>query len=437
MTTEHRIATDREGTSTFDVEVVPAKHVAMRSLSTIQLPSLNLRKLFTWTLGPRINAAMIRTLLLTAACLYATLVVHAAPVLNVPISKHAGPVKANSYIIKLKDGVSKDSHIAKLLSKTSDSKVKYKYEQAFHGYAIELKGKDLDFVRQSNDVEYILEDGIFTIQYETPENLGESRPANESIGQLSKRANGAGVDVYSIDTGIYTAHNSFGGRARWGATFGGYSNADGNGHGTHTAAIAVGANYGIATSANIIAVKVLSDSGSGTISDVIAGINYIISSAQSSGRPSIATFSIGGGANNAVDSAVNNLISSGVHCTVAAGGSNVDAGNESPARVAAANTVGAVDSSNRRASFSSYGSVIDVWAPGVSILSAWIGNPSATNTLSGTSMSTPFVAGILAVAIGDYGNKSPAQLSSDLKLHARAVVTGVPSGTTNLLATRW
>ncbi|CAE6344467.1 unnamed protein product [Rhizoctonia solani] len=348
----------------------------------------------------------MRTLLLTAAYFYAILTAYAAPTVNVPISKHAGPVKANSYIIKLKDGVSKDSHIAKLLSRTPDSKVEYKYEQVFHGYAAELKDKNLDFVRQSSDVEYILEDGIVTIQYD-------------------------------VDTGIYTAHSSFGGRARWGATFGGYADADGNGHGTHTAAIAVGATYGVATSANIIAVKVLSDSGSGSVSGIIAGINYIVTSAKSSGRPSIATFSISGAANSALDSAVNNAIANGIHCTVAAGGSNVDAGNESPARVAAANTVGAVDSSNNRASFSSYGSVLDVWAPGVNILSAWIGNPSATNTLSGTSMATPFVAGILAAAIGDHGNKSPAQLSVDLKAHARPVVTGVPSGTTNLLATRW
>ncbi|KAF8761878.1 peptidase [Rhizoctonia solani] len=293
------------------------------------------------------------------------------------------------YVTKLKDGVSKDSHIAKLLSSTSDSKIEYKYEQVFHGYAAELKGKDLDYVRQSSDVEYILEDGIFTIQYET---------AVEPVGQLSKRANGSGVDVYGVDTGIYTAHSSFGGRARWGATYGGVS------WGTiarvltsDTAATAVGNTYGVATSANVIAVK----------------------------------------ANSALDSAITTAIGKGIHFTVAAGNSNVDAANTSPARVAAANTIGAVDSSNRKASFSNYGRVLDAWALGVNVLSAWIGSTTATNTISGTSMATPFVAGVLAVAIGDYGNKSPAELSADLKSHARAVVTGAPSGTTNLLATKW
>ncbi|KAH7337443.1 serine protease [Rhizoctonia solani] len=379
----------------------------------------------------------MRTAFFTVAAFSAILTAFAAPTVNVPVSKHAGPVKANSYIIKLKDGVSKDSHIAKLLSSTPDSKIEYKYEQVFHGYAAELKGKDLDYVRQSSDVEYILEDGIFTIQYEVSEIPGAVRPAVESVGQLSRRANGSGVDVYGVDTGIYTAHSSFGGRARWGATYGGYANADGNGHGTHTAATAVGNTYGVATSANVISVKVLSDAGSGSYSDIIAGVNYVVTSAASSGRPSIATLSLGGSANSALDSAISAAIGKGIHFTVAAGNSNVDAANTSPARVAAANTIGAVDSSNRKASFSNYGSVLDVWALGVNVLSAWIGSTTATNTISGTSMATPFVAGVLAVAIGDYGNKSPAELSADLKSHARAVVTGAPSGTTNLLATRW
>ncbi|CAE6362963.1 unnamed protein product [Rhizoctonia solani] len=380
----------------------------------------------------------MRAVFLTAAAFSALLTAFAAPTVNVvPVGKHAGPVKANSYIIKLKDGVSKDSHIAKLLSSTSDSKIEYKYEQVFHGYAAELKGKDLDYVRQSSDVEYILEDGIFTIQYEISETPGELNAAVEPVSQLSRRANGSGVDVYGVDTGIYTAHSSFGGRARWGATYGGYANADGNGHGTHTAATAVGNTYGVATSANVIAVKVLSDAGSGAYSDIISGVNYVVTSAASSGRPSIATLSLGGSANSALDSAINTAIGKGIHFTVAAGNSNVDAANTSPARVAAANTIGAVDSSNRKASFSNYGAVLDVWALGVNVLSAWIGSTTATNTISGTSMATPFVAGVLAVAIGDYGNKSPAQLSADLKTHARALVSGAPSGTTNLLATKW
>ncbi|KAF8751539.1 peptidase [Rhizoctonia solani] len=378
----------------------------------------------------------MRATFISAALLAAVLPALAAPTNNVPISKYAGPVKSNSYIIKLKDGVSTDAHVNKLISAiTNGGKVGHKYSAAFHGYSATLQGKDLDLIRQSSDVEYIVEDGIMSIEYEEGDEasafVARGAPAAEG---LEKRANGAGVDVYGIDTGIYTAHSSFGGRARWGATFGGYANQDGNGHGTHTAGTAVGASYGVATSANIIAVKVmLSDAGSGTNSDVIAGINWAATQARSSGRPSVANLSLGGGASTAVDSAVSNAISGGLHFAIAAGNSNVDAGSTSPARVAAANTVGAVDSSNRKASFSNYGSVVDVWAPGVNILSAWIGGTTRTNTISGTSMASPRVAGYIAVRIGNSGG-TPATVSSALKAGARAVVTGAPSGTTNLLA---
>ncbi|KAG8786725.1 subtilisin-like serine protease [Ceratobasidium sp. 428] len=376
---------------------------------------------------------------ISVAVLAAIIPALSAPTSNVPINKFAGQVKANSYIIKLKDGVSKDAHLSALISKfTAGSSLQYKYGDVFHGYAVTLKGKDLDFVRLSKDIEYIEEDGIATIDY-FPGDASEvaERAVPEAEALNTRATGGAGVDVYGIDTGIYTAHNCFGGRARWGATYGGYANADGNGHGTHTAGTAVGNTYGQATSANIIAVKVLSDAGSGSYSDIISGVNYAYNSYRSSGRPSISTMSLGGPADSSLDSAINNAINGGVHFTIAAGNSNVDASSTSPARVAAAITVGAVDYNNAKASFSNYGSIVDIQAPGVNVLSAWIGSPSATNTISGTSMATPFVAGILANAISQYGSKSPAQLAADLRSHARAVATGEPSGTTNLLATKW
>ncbi|QRV74428.1 cuticle-degrading protease [Ceratobasidium sp. AG-Ba] len=370
----------------------------------------------------------------SVAALAALIPALAAPTGNVPITKFPGQVKANSYIIKLKDGVNKDSHLNSIISNfVAGSSLQYKYGDVFHGYAVTLKGKDLDFIRQSKDIEFIEEDGIVSIDYFP----GDESAAAPAAPLAARATGGSGVDIYGIDTGIYTAHSQFGGRAKWGATYGGYANQDGNGHGTHTAGTAVGSTYGQAPSANIIAVKVLSDSGSGSNSDVISGVNYAYNQFKASGRPSIATMSLGGGANTALDNAVATAITGGLHFTIAAGNSNVDASSTSPARVSTANTVGAVDSSNKKASFSNYGSVLDVWAPGVNILSAWIGSTTATNTISGTSMATPFVAGVLAVAISEYGNKTPAQLTADLKSHARAVVTGVPSGTTNLLATKW
>jgi cerevisin len=133
---------------------------------------------------------------------------------------------------------------------------------------------------------------------------------------------------------------------------------------------------------------VLSDSGSGSNSDVISGVNYAYNAYKASGRPSIATMSLGGSAYTALDTAVSTAIAGGLHFTIAAGNSNVDASTTSPARVSTANTVGAVDSSNKKASFSNYGSIVDIQAPGVNILSAWIGSTTATNTISGTSMAT-------------------------------------------------
>ncbi|KAH7326858.1 putative subtilisin-like serine protease [Rhizoctonia solani] len=360
----------------------------------------------------------------------------------IPITKLAGPVKENSYIIKLKDGVSKDSHVARLLDYigSRDSKVVYKYENTFNGYAGFLKGPILEYIRRSPDVEYIEADAFSQLEYEEGDESLASREIHtpEEISHLAGRAaNGGGVDIYGLDTGILTTHTSFGGRASWGATYGGYASRDGHGHGTHTAGTAVGSGFGLATSANVIAVKVCSDAGRCAASDIIAGINFAVTRAASSGRPSIVTMSLGLPPTTSLDNAVTSAMGRGIHFTVAAGNENQNAANVSPARVTGAITVGAVDSANRKASFSNYGSVLDIWALGVNVRSAWIGSNSAVNTISGTSMATPHVAGILAVVIGNKGNSSPAALASQLKSNAQAAVTGAPSGTTNLLARVW
>ncbi|CAE6393612.1 unnamed protein product [Rhizoctonia solani] len=356
----------------------------------------------------------------TAAAILALSALASAAPAPIPITKYAGPAKADSYIIKLKDG--------------------WDNANIFNGYAGILKGSVLDFIRKSSDVEYIEADTIWQLDYEgaSAEEFEErSEPASAVAGLAARATGGSGVVVYGIDTGIYTAHSAFGGRASWGATYGGYASADGNGHGTHTAGTAVGTTYGIATQATIVAVKVCSDSGSCATSDIVSGVNYAYNQFKANGKPSVATMSLGGSASTSIDSAVSTAISGGLHFTIAAGNSNVDASSTSPARVAAANTIGAIDSNNAKASFSNYGSVLDVWAPGVSILSSYIGSTTATARLSGTSMATPYVAGILAYVLSEYGQVTPASLSASLKSHAQAVVTGAPSGTTNLKATLW
>ncbi|KAG8694143.1 subtilisin-like serine protease [Ceratobasidium sp. 395] len=364
------------------------------------------------------------------------------PGVNIPITKSAGPVQPNSYIIKLKNGVSKNSHLQSILSNfVAGSSLRYKYD-VFNGYAVMLKGRDVDFLRQSKDITYIAEDRIASIDDFSDHGLEVSERPNQGF-DVSPRSvatgtdAGAGVDIYSLDSGIYLDHEQFEGRARWGATFENYSDIDDNGHGTHTAATAVGKTYGQAPEANVIAIKVLNRKGRGQTSDIIGGINWAYNAFKQGSRPAIATMSLSGIADDATDEAVNNAIAGGLHFTVSASNSDMDMSNLSPAHVPAANTVGAVDDNNEKADFSNYGPLVDVQAPGVNILSAWIGSPDASKRLNGTSQSTPYVAGILAVAISKYGNKSPADLSADLKSHASPIVTGEPEGTTNLLATKW
>jgi subtilisin family serine protease len=205
---------------------------------------------------------------------------------------------------------------------------------------------------------------------------------------------GAGVTAYIIDTGIRFSHNEFGGRASSGydAVDGGTAD-DCNGHGTHVAGTVGGNTYGVAKGVSLVAVRVLNCSGSGTTSGVIAGINWVTSNHTAR---AVANMSLGGGASTALDTAVTNSIAAGVVYGVAAGNETANACNGSPARVPNAITVGATASSDARASFSNFGTCVDIFAPGQSITSSWYTSDTATNTISGTSMATPHVVGAAA-----------------------------------------
>ncbi|EUC60833.1 peptidase S8 family protein [Rhizoctonia solani AG-3 Rhs1AP] len=265
---------------------------------------------------------------------------------------------------------------------------------------------------------------------------------------------GAGVTIYGIDTGIYTGHQCFGGRATVGKNWIIVeSDQDENGHGTHTAGTAACSEYGGAGGAEVLGLKgeadtcsiVLNKKGSGTLSDVMDGVNWAFNDFKNGNKVAIATMSLGSQDTRPtpLDQMVQHAIAGGLHFTVAAGNEGLDAQTVSPAHVEEVNTIGAVDSNkgNEQAVFSNYGKWIDVWAPGVNVKSAWIGQPDAENSISGTSMATPYVAGILAVALGKYGQMSPADLTAALKEHATPDVKLLPTGTatesTNLLAQRW
>lgn len=219
---------------------------------------------------------------------------------------------------------------------------------------------------------------------------------------------GEGVDAYVIDTGTYVDHVDFEGRATWGKTIPqGDEDEDGNGHGTHCSGTIAGKKYGVAKKANVYGVKVLRSSGSGTMSDVVKGVEWAAEAhikktkAAKDGKAkgfkgSVANMSLGGGSSRTLDLAVNAAVEAGIHFAVAAGNDNADACNYSPAAAENAVTVGASTLSDERAYFSNYGKCTDIFAPGLNILSTWIGSKYAVNTISGTSMASPHIAGLLA-----------------------------------------
>ncbi|KAG7445600.1 peptidase 1 [Guyanagaster necrorhizus] len=374
------------------------------------------------------------------------------PVLGAPhvalreVEKFAGNVKENSYIVTMTDKTSRDSLVEGL-----GSSVTALYNRTSTGFASVLDDETLNNILAHPAT--VAEDGVVsinTVQTDAPWGLNRiSQVSALSASDTSAltytyayNATGDGVDVYVVDTGIYTAHTTFGGRAVWGATFGGYADADGNGHGTHVSGTIGGDQYGVAKSVNLIAVKVLSDAGSGYISDILSGFDWIINATESSGRPSIVSMSLGGAASDTFDSGVLSLINASIHVVVAAGNGNAylstdgdDASGTSPARVAEVITVGATTIADAKATWSNYGSVVDIFAPGAYITSAWIGSPTATNNISGTSMATPHVSGIVAYLISQSGNTTPAAMSLLVKsLGVSGVLTSIPSGTSNLLA---
>jgi len=251
---------------------------------------------------------------------------------------------------------------------------------------------------------------------------------------------GSGTTVYVGDTGILTTHNDFGGRATFGVNYStDSSNADGNGHGTHCSGTIGGTTYGVAKATRLVAVKVLSSAGSGSIAGIVNGVNWVTNNAVA--YKSVISMSLGGsGSQPSLTTAVNNAVSSGIAVVVAAGNSNANACNFSPAGIASCITVGATalasgGTSDARSSFSNYGTCVHIFAPGTNIRSAWIGSNSATNTISGTSMACPHVAGLSATILGANSNMSPATLKSTLISRSQTGLISNPgTGSPNRLA---
>ncbi|MCX5588332.1 S8 family peptidase [Streptomyces erythrochromogenes] len=244
---------------------------------------------------------------------------------------------------------------------------------------------------------------------------------------------GEGVTAYVIDTGVRTTHKDFGGRATSGfdAIDNDETADDGNGHGTHVAGTIAGAAHGVAKKAKIVAVRVLDDNGSGTTEQVVAGIDWVT---QNHSGPSVANMSLGGGADEALDAAVKRAVDAGVSFAVAAGNESSDAGQGSPSRVPEALTVASSTEDDQQSDFSNFGAVVDLYAPGSEITSAWNDSDTEVKTISGTSMASPHVAGAAALYLAAHPSATPADTAAALTGAAtKGAIKNPSSGTANKL----
>ncbi|HEV8159023.1 MAG TPA: S8 family peptidase [Pyrinomonadaceae bacterium] len=311
------------------------------------------------------------------------------------------------------------------------------FKHALNGFSVELNANQAERLSQDPRVEFVEEDGeVFANTTQTGATWGldridqRDRPTD---GNYNYTPTGSGVNAYIIDTGIRRTHAQFGGRAFVGydAIGDGQNSNDCNGHGTHVAGTVGGSTYGVAKAVRLYAVRVLNCTGSGSNSGVIAGVDWVKNNHV---KPAVANMSLGGGASSALDTAVNNAIAAGVTFAVAAGNDNLDACNYSPARAVNAITVGSTTSTDARSSFSNYGTCLDIFAPGSSITSAWYTSDTATNTISGTSMASPHVAGVAALYLQNNTAASPSTVRNEIVNTASSgKLTSINTGSPNLL----
>ncbi|GAB2574083.1 hypothetical protein GCM10027034_00250 [Ramlibacter solisilvae] len=350
-----------------------------------------------------------------------------------------GPSKpiAGQYIVVFNNTVADPDDESDRTVRAHGGRRHHSYSSVLKGFAATLSDNAVEKLRHDPRVAFIEQDQTVSLsgsQNAATWGLDRIDQADRPLDTVYHYSRtGAGVNAFIIDTGIRPDHVEFTGRLLPG--FSSVSDANGtndcNGHGTHVAGTVGGTTWGVAKQVSLIPVRVLNCQGSGTWSGVIAGIDWV---AKSTLRPAVANMSLGGANSAAVNAAVANAVAKGVTMVVAAGNENANACNSSPASEPTAITVGATTDADARASFSNYGSCVDVFAPGVNITSAWNTAGNATNTISGTSMATPHVTGVAALALAANPSASPAAVGEFIAVNATAGrLTSLNTGSPNRL----
>ena len=343
----------------------------------------------------------------------------------------------NQYIITLKDEVADVPGLANALSQAHGGKVLHVYSKALKGFAITVPDAAADVLKKHPLIARVEQDATVTI-------VETQNGATWGLDRIDQRAlplsssytyenTGAGVHAYIVDTGIRASHSEFSGRVGNGysSILDGNGTNDCNGHGTHVAGTVGGTTYGVAKGVTLHAVRVLNCQGSGTWSGVIAGIDWV---AGNRVLPAVANMSLGGGYSASVNDAVQRAINAGVTFAVAAGNSNADACTSSPSSAPNALTVGATQSNDTRASFSNWGTCVDLFAPGSNITSAYSSSDTSTAIMSGTSMASPHVAGVAALYLASNPSATPTQVGSAVIGNATSnALSSLNTGSPNLL----
>jgi subtilisin family serine protease len=340
----------------------------------------------------------------------------------------AGDVIEGSYVVVLEEG--KDP---KAVAQSKRAKAKEIFRSAVNGFAADLSDQQVAALRRDSRVAYVEPDRVVTASatqagatWGLDRSDQRSRPLSTTYSYNSTAAN---VTAYVIDTGIATGHANFEGRAANVYDAFGGNGQDCHGHGTHVAGTIGSETYGLAKDVRLRGLRVLNCAGSGSTSGIISALNWLRSNAV---RPAVANMSLGGGYSSALNSAATSLHNSGVFLAVAAGNENQNACNVSPASASGVFTTASSTSTDAKSSFSNWGSCVEAYAPGSSITSTW--HNGGYNTISGTSMASPHVAGAAALYKGNYGDATSSTISSWLINNATAsVITGNPSGTPNRL----